>query len=111
MHLREKARVLRRNMTPPERILWSRVRRRQLLGRKFRSQHVVAGFIADFACLSPKLVIELDGEIHDGRWDLDAERAKLLRGLGFRILRIRNEEVLVDIGAVLARIADALRSA
>ncbi len=110
MHLREKVRALRRNMTPPERILWSRLRRRQLLGRKFRCQHVVAGFIADFACLSPKLIIEIDGEIHDELRDLDAERAKLLRGLGFRILRIRNEAVLMDLPAVLQRIAKALLS-
>ena len=110
MNLREKARDLRRNMTAAEVILWSRLQRRQLLGCKFRRQHVVAGFIADFACLSPRLVIEVDGEVHDERWDLDEERAGRLRDRGFGILRIRNEDVLVALGDVLRRIADALRA-
>ena len=59
--LRRRARELRQNMTRAERLLWSQLKARRLAGHKFRRQHVMDGFIADFACLNGRLIVEVDG--------------------------------------------------
>ncbi|MDQ3813647.1 MAG: DUF559 domain-containing protein [Armatimonadota bacterium] len=63
--LKQRARDLRRERTPAEHILWQKLRGKQLLGLRFRRQEPVGPFIADFLCVLPRLVIELDGESHD----------------------------------------------
>lgn len=99
------AREKRRHPTPAERLLWERLRRRQLDGYCFRRQHPIDRFIVDFYCAEAGLVIEVDGASHDGQIALDAERDAILATLGLRVLRVRNEDVLHDLDHVLARIA------
>ena len=101
----ERARELRQTMTDAERLLWSRLRRRQVHGLHFRRQHPIGPFIADFACTRAKLVIELDGGQHVRLKDKDAARTRRLEQTGYRVLRFWNHDVLTQIDAVLQVIA------
>ena len=89
------ARELRRALTPAERFAWSLLRRRGIHGLKFRRQHVLGRFIADFYCPARRLVLEVDGPTHDRPADAayDAARTAQLVRLGYTIVRIRNAEV------------------
>jgi very-short-patch-repair endonuclease len=100
-----KVRRLRRDTTFPERLLWSRLRTAQVAGLKFRRQHPVGPFVVDFYCAEASLVVELDGRSHDGKADSDEQRSSYLRGLGLRVIRYTNDEVLEDIDAVVEEIA------
>src|SRR5690606_13683450 len=75
---------------------------------KFRQQHLIDAFIADFVCLDRKLIIEVDGDIHDFQQEKDKEREDVLKELGYTILRFKNEEVLGDIDSVISKIKDNL---
>ena len=101
----ERARELRKHMTDAERLLWSRLRRRQVHGLHFRRQHPLGPFIADFACTQAGLVIELDGGQHVQARDKDAARTRWLVQSGYRVLRFWNNDVLTQIDAVLQVIA------
>lgn len=101
------AKDLRRNMTEAERLLWAAVRGNRLDGRHFRRQQVIDGFVVDFYCHSAGLVVEIDGPVHDGRVEYDAERSHVLEARGLRVLRLGNEDVLDRLGTVLARIREA----
>jgi very-short-patch-repair endonuclease len=105
---RETARELRRNQTPAERALWELLRGRQVLGLKFLRQMPANGFIADFCCREVRLVVELDGGIHETEQQAayDDERDACLRGLGYTILRFSNREVLEEPESVLRRIGE-----
>jgi len=92
-------------MTDAERLLWSRLRRRQIHGRRFRRQHPIGPFIADFACTEAKLVIELDGGQHVELKDKDAARTRWLAERGYRVLRFWNHDVLTQIDVVLHVVA------
>ena len=81
----ERARELRREMTPAEKILWEELRANKL-GVHFRRQQVIQGFIVDFYCHQAGLVIELDGDVHDLQQDEDARREKVLTEMGLRSL-------------------------
>ncbi|SRR5258706_2007253 len=105
----QRARELRREMTPAEKILWEELRANKL-GVHFRRQQVIAGFIVDFYCHKSALVVEVDGDIHDLQQDEDAKREKALRELGLRIVRFRNDEVVRELSPML-RCGDAARSA
>jgi very-short-patch-repair endonuclease len=83
--------------------LWERLRR-DALGVRFRRQHVIDRFIADFYCAERGLVVEVDGPVHEGRGELDAERDCLFLTKGLVVLRVRNEDVRLDLDAVVARI-------
>lgn len=89
------SRQLRQEATPAEQTVWRRVRNRRLLGLKFRRQHVIDGFIADFYCPSLRLVLEVDGPALGGlaRRRLDNARTGLFIAKGLRVARLRNEEV------------------
>ena len=91
------ARQQRRNMSPPEVKLWTLLRRSPA-GIRFRRQHPIGPFVADFYCPAAKLVIEIDGLIHDSEnaQERDASRDELIRGLGLQVLRIPATEVLAD---------------
>jgi len=113
-----RARRLRKQMTPEETKLWQRLRARRFYGYKFLRQHPIVYqihqnkpdfFIADFYCASQKLVIELDGKIHDFQQEYDANRDAIMRGLGIRVLRIKNEE-LKDLKAVMEKIRATFNS-
>ncbi|MEM8640970.1 MAG: endonuclease domain-containing protein [Cyanobacteria bacterium P01_G01_bin.54] len=98
---------LRKQQTPAEIKLWKALRGRQLAGLKFRRQHPVGSFILDFYCPACKLVVEVDGEIHNQQRDYDQARTEKLQSFGYRVLRVTNEAVLNDLPAVLERIAQA----
>ena len=97
----ETAREQRKNMTKTEKILWNALRDRRFKDVKFRRQVVIERFIVDFLCMSPKLVIEVDGVIHDEQQEHDQEREEYLRERHYRILRIRHEEIEEELNAVL----------
>lgn len=80
--IQEQARQLRREMTPAERVLWDRLRNRRFLGLKFRRQHPLGRFIADFYCAEHRLVIELDGDVHLARREYDQARTNALQNYG-----------------------------
>jgi very-short-patch-repair endonuclease len=106
-----RARQLRREMTSAERALWERLRTNKLKGLHFRRQQVIRGFIVDFYCHAAGLVVEVDGQIHDGQKARDAERDAALADLGLRVIRVRNEDVEKNLGGVLDRIATACETA
>src|SRR5438445_13158276 len=89
------ARQLRRAASPAERYAWSLLRNRGVLALKFRRQHVLHGFIVDFYCAARRLVLELEGDAHDGpdQRAYDAARAEVLEAAGFRVVHVRNGDV------------------
>ncbi|MBE9206304.1 DUF559 domain-containing protein [Nostoc sp. LEGE 06077] len=99
------AKELRRQMTPAEKILWQHLCGNRLNGLHFRRQQIIDGFIADFYCHAARLVIEVDGKIHELQAEYDAERDRVLLARGLRLLRIRNEEVVQEIDRVLMLIS------
>jgi len=101
------AKDLRRSMTEAERLLWAAVRANRLDGLHFRRQQVIDGFVVDFYCHAAGLVLEIDGPVHDGRVEYDAERSRVLQSRGLCVLRLRNEDVLHRLGTVLAQIREA----
>ena len=103
----QRARELRQEMTPAEKILWQDLRGNKL-GVHFRRQQIISGFIVDFFCHKADLVIELDGEIHAEQQDYDTERDKVLSEMGLRIIRIRNDEVINNLSQVLKCISNVL---
>ena len=104
------ARKLRKNQTQAERRLWSRLRRRQLNGFKFRRQHPVGIYVCDFICSEARLIVELDGSGHLERTPEDLHRDAFLKTRGFRVLRFWNGDVVARTDAVLATIFEALHS-
>jgi very-short-patch-repair endonuclease len=103
----QRAKELRSQMTQEEKILWQHLRANKLNGLHFRRQQIINGFIADFYCHAARLVIEVDGEIHQQQAEYDAERDQVLSARRLRLLRIKNEEVKQNLDRVLARIAKA----
>ncbi|MCE9657488.1 MAG: endonuclease domain-containing protein [Burkholderiales bacterium] len=99
----ERARKLRSTSTDAERLLWSKLRDRRLAGHKFRRQHPVGPFFADFACIECRLIVELDGGQHYDEEGLrrDATRTVALQEHGFDVLRFSNRDVLAETDAVL----------
>ena len=108
-HSRE--RELRRFQTDAERRLWQQLRSRRLLGHRFRRQHRIGPFYADFACPETWLVVELDGSQHLEAAADDAARTAYLQRRGYRVLRFWNDEVLQRMPDVLAAIAEASSAA
>lgn len=97
-----RARKLRQEMTPEEKLLWAKLRNRKFKGLKFLRQHPIIYdtinnrpkyFIPDFYCAEKKLIIELDGKIHDFQKDYDERRDEILTNMELRVLRIKNEEM------------------
>ena len=102
------ARFLRENQTDTERKLWQRLRGRQLQRFKFRRQHPIAPYVVDFVRIDRRLVVEYDGGQHAAMVEADRARTKFLNGRGYRVIRFWDNEVLLDIDAVLAAILEAL---
>ena len=105
-----KARALRSSQTRAEVQLWHALRDRRLAGWKFRRQFPIDRFIADFACLDAKLVIEVDGATHsrDEEFARDHLRMQAIEACGFHILRVTNNEVYKNLDGVLETILAAL---
>lgn len=106
--MKELARNLRKHQTDAEKLLWSRLRNRQMEGCKFRRQQVSGPYIADFLCLEPKLIVELDGGQHLEQKEQDEQRTSYLQYLGYQVLRFWNNDVLQNLDGVLESIRNAI---
>jgi len=93
------AKELRKNETEAEKILWSKLNKNQILGLQFRRQHPINMFIADFYCAKIKLIIEVDGSIHEipGYHAYDIGRSDVLNDFGITIIRFTNEQIFHDL--------------
>jgi very-short-patch-repair endonuclease len=105
----QNARQLRKNMTDAERALWRLLRQRQISGLRFRRQVPIDHYIVDFACLEARLVIEVDGGQHFES-EADKRRDAYLHSQGFRVLRLWNNDVLLNPDGVHRVITDTLAS-
>jgi very-short-patch-repair endonuclease len=101
---------MRAQPTKAEAMLWERLRDRRLAGWKFRRQHPVGTSVFDFYCARAKLIIEVDGPIHDDRHQVDRARDASSVASGHTIVRVRNRDVVENMGEVLRRIRTALRA-
>jgi len=105
--LKKFARENRQPQTEAEDVLWQAIRNRKLEA-KFRRQHPIATYIADFVCLEHQLIIEVDGPIHETQIEKDAQRTSILNELGFRVIRFTNDEILQNLNAVIQQINETL---
>lgn len=108
----EKARLLRKHMTSSEKILWQVLRKKRLSGLIFRRQHPVGRFIVDFYCHQAKLVIEVDGNIHNTLQNIeyDENRTFELEIFGLKVIRFKNEEISNNLGNVLKTIENEINT-
>jgi leucyl-tRNA synthetase len=107
--LKERAKEMRRNPTPTKAVLWEELRNKKL-GFKFRRQHAIDVFIADFICLEKKLVIEIDGAAHQNTSEYDALRDEILLDAGFDTLRFDVKEIENSLELCLKKISERLKS-
>lgn len=98
------ARHLRKNMTDAEQRIWRALRLRQILGVKFRRQHPIGHYIADFVCIERKLIVEVDGGQHAEQIIEDNARTAWLEAQGYRVMRFWNNDMLQNIEGVLEAI-------
>jgi len=111
--MQQRARELRRELTPAEQKLWQYLRGGQLNGVQFRRQHAVGTYIVDFFCAKPKLVIEVDGDTHfdPDQEKYDRERTEWLNEQkDYRVIRFTNDEVHHSLEAVLEKILEAIET-
>ena len=104
-----RARELRVAAPEAERILWHRLRNRQLGGFKFRRQMPIQGYFADFACIEARLIVELDGGQHADQMEYDAKRTEIIERNGWQVLRFWNSDVKSELDRVLDAIARHLQ--
>lgn len=109
-HLGKFAKRLRHNQTDAEQLLWYHLRGKRLGGYKFRRQHRISGFIADFACPAEGLVVEVDGGHHLDTSCHDIKRTEAMRQCGYRVIRFWDNEVLMNTDTVLEEIFRVLES-
>ncbi|UGU16743.1 endonuclease domain-containing protein [Sinomicrobium kalidii] len=102
---------LRKNMTPAEAYLWKHLKARKLEGKRFTRQHSIENYIVDFYCAEVRLIIELDGEVHDNSQteEYDEKRTEQLNKLGYIVLRIENKMVFEYLPSVLQEIKEHLK--
>jgi very-short-patch-repair endonuclease len=114
--IRELVRSMRKNQTEAEKVFWNAVRNRQVKNKKILRQYALIFehgdskrfFVPDFICVESALVIEIDGKIHEQQKDYDELRSYLIKKMGYRVIRFRNEEVLNDLGKVISKLAEEL---
>ena len=112
------ARGLRKNQTKAEKILWQRLRNKQMMGYRFLRQRPVyykndnkyKFFVADFFCFKLRLIIEVDGGIHQTQEDYDQKRTELLQSKNFVVLRFSNEEIEMNVTPVTNKIRDFIKN-
>jgi very-short-patch-repair endonuclease len=109
-NLKEYARELRKDMTDAERLLWSKVRRKQLEGYQFYRQKIIGNYIVDFYCPKAKLVIEIDGGQHCNGQQIkkDKVRDNYMREHKLKVLRFWDKEVFANLEGVIERICENL---
>ncbi|MFS4492916.1 endonuclease domain-containing protein [Maribacter sp. 2308TA10-17] len=105
-YLKEFRKELRKNPTKAESQLWKALQKNQLEGRKFRRQHSIGNYIVDFYSSKEKLIVELDGQVHDNfvNEEYDRKRTEYLESLGFKVLRFENYLVFEQLDMVLEAI-------
>ncbi|GGF46914.1 endonuclease domain-containing protein [Echinicola rosea] len=110
--IRRRAKELRKMLTPAEKVLWEELKNRQLNQLKFRRQHPISRFIADFYCHECQLIIEVDGAVHSSaeQEERDGGRTFELEELGLKVIRFTNKEVFSDLDNVLQKIVSACRN-
>ena len=93
-------------MTEAEKVLWSKLRRRQLNNRKFRRQHGIGPYVVDFYCTSEKLIVEVDGGVHLNPEQIkkDEKRSRYFKANGYRVIRFSNNEIFKIIPEILLKI-------
>jgi len=111
-NLKNLARKLRNNTTQYEQMLWSRIRKKKIIGLQFYRQKRIAGYIVDFYCASKMLVIELDGQQHkyEENVEYDCVRTQILNDYGISVLRFDNNQLEKNIDAVMAELLDWLNT-
>ena len=110
--IKQTVRKLRKNQTKSESMFWQAVRNRKLKGKKFLRQHPICFeidggrrfFVADFYCHEKRLVVEIDGKIHIRQKDYDGFRTHIINTLGIQVIRFKNEEIEMNLEAVLERV-------
>jgi very-short-patch-repair endonuclease len=100
----------RHKPTPAEKELWKHLKNRQLLDFIFRRQHCIGQFIVDFYCYKAKLVVEVDGKIHQYKPQEDKIRQDYLESIKLKVLRFSNDDVLFDTHKVILKLRDHLSS-
>jgi very-short-patch-repair endonuclease len=95
---------MRQHPTQAEALLWSYLRMKNLGGYKFRRQHIINTYIVDFYCPQCKLILEVDGPIHEKQQVYDLSRELNLIAMGYKILRFKNDEVIYHTDEVLKKI-------
>lgn len=108
MNATTNARRLRKHMTEAERRLWQHLRLEQIQGCKFRRQTPIGPYIADFVSFDAMLIIEVDGGQHAENREADEHRTRYLNGLGYKVIRFWNNQVLQETAAVLESIRQEL---
>jgi very-short-patch-repair endonuclease len=103
----EVARQFRKEPTPSENILWQALRGRKLEGRKFRRQQPIGAFVVDFFCGAERLIVEVDGGVHDSQQAADQQRQELLESLGLRVVRVPSKLVETSLDEALAGVRQA----
>ncbi len=99
--LRDRSRLLRKDMTMAEKKLWAQLRKKRFSNLRFRRQFVLGKYIVDFISLEPKIIIEVDGSQHAEQINYDLKRTAYLESMGYKVLRYWNNEVLGNIETVL----------
>ena len=105
--LKERARELRKDQTEAEKIIWEKLRDSQT-GHKIRRQHPIGPFVADFICIGNKLIIELDGVIHNFQKERDEARTYFLNDLGYEVIRFSNDDVMKNTDSIVRKIKEIL---
>ena len=108
--LTERARELRREMTALETIVWFELKGKKLDGYKFRRQAPIGPYIADFYCPAARLVVEIDGPVHNDRQARDEYRTRYLAACGIRVIRFRADEPRLRMERVLEAIVESCRA-
>ena len=105
----EAARILRKSMTRTEKLLWDKLKGKQICGLRFRRQHPISFFIADFYCHEVRLVVETDGKIHDYKKEYDDGREAEMEKYYIKTLRFTNHDVENDIKKVVSEIENQVK--
>lgn len=114
---KEFCRELRKNQTNAEKVFWENVRYRRLFGRKFYRQYPIfipdydrdSFFVADFFCHERKLVVEIEGKVHDFQKDYDAMRTHLINERGIKVVRFKNAEIQLHLDTVIKKLEELLK--
>jgi len=99
--LKDRSRLLRKDMTVAEKKLWAQLRKKRFSNLRFRRQVVLGKYIVDFISLEPKIIVEVDGSQHADQINYDLKRTAYLESIGYKVLRYWNNEVLGSIDTVL----------